>query len=104
MPIFPHQKVKASEHHKIDKADVKGTGDICDMADNVYLVWRDKSKRTSYVGDVQFAPETDKPDVYLTIDKARNGRFEGDIGLWFRPDSLQYVASSDAGTIEYGGR
>lgn len=89
------RKPQGGEKHKPDKADVKGGSEICDMADNAYLVWHDKSKRNG-------VSDTSKPDVYLIIDKAKNGRFEGDIGLWFRPDSLQYVASPDAGNIEYG--
>jgi twinkle protein len=37
-------------------------------------------------------PETmKKPDALVTVDKQRNGDFEGKLSMWFDDDSLRFV-------------
>jgi twinkle protein len=71
------------------KMDIKGAGEITDQADNVLLVWRNKTpvdKRKD--GD---------PDCLLICDKQRNGSgWEGAVKLWFDHESRQYTEARGA--------
>lgn len=89
--LVHHIKKPTDENHKPSKYDFKGTGAITDQADNVIAVWRNKAKEKNreagkLVSDME-------PDALLICDKQRNGEWEGQIGLWFDRNSLQYVAN-----------
>ncbi|OGO94414.1 MAG: hypothetical protein A3F10_02720 [Coxiella sp. RIFCSPHIGHO2_12_FULL_42_15] len=64
--------------------DIKGTGSITDLADNVFTVWRNKNKEPS------------EPDAILQCDKQRNGEWEGKISLWFDSVSLHYLETAQS--------
>ena len=70
--------------------DVKGASELCDMAENVLSVWKNKRKL-----DAQSkgnAKHDDEPDALLTIDSQRNGDgWTGSIQLWFHPGSFQFI-------------
>jgi twinkle protein len=89
--LVHHVKKPADEAHKPGKYDFKGTGAITDQVDNVIAVWRNKAKEKNreagkLVSDME-------PDALLICDKQRNGEWEGQIGLWFDRNSLQYVGN-----------
>jgi twinkle protein len=66
------------------KMDIKGAGEITDQADNVLVVWRNKTPPEK-------RKETD-PDCLLICDKQRNGSgWEGMLKLWFDAESQQYT-------------
>jgi len=74
---------KPSEGMSRGKYEVKGSGTITDMADNVLTVSRNKTKEKE---KKQVAPKEDimaKPDTYLICDKQRHFTWEGVFGLWF---------------------
>jgi len=65
------------------KMDIKGAGEITDQADNVLLVWRNKTEPKKR--------QPDDPDCMLICDKQRNGSgWEGAIKLFFDHESQQY--------------
>jgi len=72
---------------------VKGTSELCDMAENVLSVWKNKRKL-----DAQSSGNTkhdDEPDALLTIDSQRNGDgWTGSIRLWFHPASFQFLGEA----------
>lgn len=76
-------------------SDVKGSGGIADMADNVLLLWRNRAKEklmrmAEKVGARDEETEK-KPDASLIVDKARNGDEEPRITLWFSRESYQFL-------------
>ena len=88
--LIHHIKKPANEDHVSGKYDFKGTGAITDLADNVITVWRNKTKERARQAK-KLISDTE-PDAKLLVDKQRNGDWEGLIGLWFLPQSQQFVA------------
>ena len=89
--LVHHVKKPTDESHKPGKYDFKGTGAITDQVDNVIAVWRNKAKEKKREAGVGVS-ETE-PDALLICDKQRNGEWEGQIGLWFDRNSMQYVGN-----------
>ena len=75
--------------------DVKGSGSLTDLADNVFTVWRNKKKEDEAAA-AEGEDVSDKPDAILFCNKQRNHPegWEGKIALWFNPESLQYYDNS----------
>ncbi len=99
-----HSRKGKSEDDTPDKMDVKGTGAITDMVDNVFTVWRNKPKeRALQEGqrDKVHKKEFDAPDGLIVCSKQRNGEWEGKIGLWFEPASLQFLEGKGYKSYEY---
>lgn len=73
------------------KYDIKGTGAISDQASNVVMVWSDRAKAALRAAGKEV--DDSKPDAMATVEKQRNGSWEGRVRLWFDGDSLRF--SSD---------
>lgn len=95
--LVHHMRKTADEKNVGGKYDLKGSGSITDQVDNVFIVWRNKAKAL----ERQQNGITDEtvPDALLICEKQRNGEWEGRIGLWFHPDSQQFVGEQ-RGTIQ----
>lgn len=93
------------ENEVPDKFDVKGSGGLTDMVDNVFLVWRNKPKEKKIQdsrSDVERKQAMlDGPDAILNCCKQREGEWEGKIKLWFDKASLQYLESSTSSPTRY---
>lgn len=87
--LVHHIRKPTDESHKPSKYDYKGSGAIVDQVDNIVSVWRNKAKerKREVGGDV----DVNDPDTLLICDKQRHGEWEGTIGLWFDPQSQQYI-------------
>jgi twinkle protein len=71
------------------KMDVKGSSEITDMADNVFVWWLNKKKYFArQEGD---AYDESDPDAVMVCEKQRNGEWMGKVGLWFDEASLSYT-------------
>ena len=100
--LVAHSKKLDDERTAPGKFDVKGSGTITDMADNVFATWRNKAKETAMARDDKSAEEVrHHPDAMLRCDKQRNGDWEGSLKLWFVKHALQYVAKNSQQTIDY---
>lgn len=104
--LVSHARKGNDENTPPGKMDVKGTGAITDMADNVITVWRNKAKenkRATAEAEGQHADPTleDKPDAALIVSKQRHTGWEGEIWLWFDPLSLQYQGHKGQSKICY---
>jgi twinkle protein len=87
--VVHHVKKPATEGARGNKYSFKGTGAITDQPDNVIVVWRNKAKEHDRTGKLK-----DEADTILIVDKQRNGEGkEGDLWLWYRPESQQFVDS-----------
>lgn len=89
-----HSRKAQNEHNPPGKMDVKGTGSITDQVDNVVTWWRNKAKEEA-IRTGKTTHDTE-PDAMLICDKQRNGEWEGKLGFWFEPGSLQFVESPNA--------
>lgn len=90
--LVHHIRKPANEAHMPNKYDYKGSGSITDQVDNVISVWRNKEKeKNRQAGKIVSDGE---PDAKLICDKQRNGEWEGVIGLWFDPNSQQFLAAA----------
>lgn len=94
--LIAHVKKAGSEYDRPGKFDIKGSGSITDLADNLFIVWRNKRKEA--VGSEKLKLKRDEadlvmgePDCYLSLEKQRNGDYEGVFGFWFDGPSMQYV-------------
>lgn len=91
--LVHHVRKGESEHKAPGKFDIKGAGAITDMVDNVYIVWRNKLAEQQNSGE---------PTCVLACEKQRHGEWEGKLGLWFDPDSQQYVEAFNERASRYG--
>ena len=89
--LVAHPRKSENEKTAAGKMDVRGSGALTDLADNVYSVWRNKIKEEK-VNDGEEVGDT--PDAILYCNKQRNGEWEGKIALWFNKESLQYYDNS----------
>lgn len=87
-----HVRKGESEDKAPGKFDIKGAGAITDQVDNVFTVWRNKRAEREQSGD---------PTAMLKCDKQRNGEWEGMLGFWFHPESMQYLEKIAGIPIRY---
>jgi twinkle protein len=97
--LVVHMRKGQDENKMLGKFDVKGTGAISDMVDNVFIVWRNKAKedKTS-AGDKSLSHE---PDTVLNCVKQRETGVEPSIGLHFHKPSCQFIDYADNPPKQY---
>ncbi len=96
--LMVHPRKGVDEAKWRGKLDTKGTGAITDLADNCFVVWRNKAKEAAIhqAGSQHYpipADIADKPDVLWICDKQRNGEEEGKFGLWFHQAPCNILAT-----------
>lgn len=103
-----HMRKGMSEDRVPNKFDVKGTGGITDLADNVLIVWKDKRKEQAKKKLAAHQTLTDeeneamaRPDQKLIVEKQRHGDHEGGFLLWFHDPSMQFIPKEDGGAIPF---
>lgn len=89
--LVHHMRKGNGEYEPGNKMDVKGAGEITDLADNVLLQWRNKPKENRLAKGEQ----DDGPDAVLTVAKQRHGEWEGPILLWLDKTSQQFTGTSN---------
>ena len=95
-----HHIRKGGESNRIaEKKDIKGSGVITDLADNVVLIARNRIKERETEQN-KIADNT-QPDTFLITAKQRNGDWEGTLGLWFDKKSQQFTESFNQPIIKY---
>lgn len=96
--LVTHSRKRHDEHEPPGKFDLKGSGTITDLADNVFTYWRNKRKEEMREAGESF--DDREADAILSCDKQRNGEWEGKIGLWYLPGPMQFVESPRQGPID----
>ena len=83
------------------KYDIRGSSAISDQSHNIVTVWMNKAKRTELEKPAQMrdAAILEKPDHLVTIEKQRNGDFEGRFALFFDARSMRFC-DSDLAPVE----
>lgn len=74
------------------KYDVRGSSAITDQAPNVITVWANKPKVAALEKDINDQKQHE-PDAVVSVEKQRNGTWEGKAGLWFCETSLRFTDS-----------
>lgn len=89
--LVHHARKGGDESKRINKFDVKGSGVLVDLADNLILVSRNKEKeaQTKITG----IKDNTIPDQFLDVAKQRHGNWEGLIDLWFDTKTFTYSDS-----------
>jgi twinkle protein len=73
-----HSRKSGADSDTPDKMDVKGSGDITDLAHNVLIMWRPPED------DIYL--KKNNPDAILHVKKNRELGLQGSIGLFFNPE------------------
>ena len=97
--IVHHLRKPAIANHEPNKHDIKGSGGISDMADNIFIMWKiptgkEDTKASSAPFGAVNAILADG-DYKLDCAKQRHGEFSGRIKLWFNPASLRFTKDED---------
>lgn len=107
--LVAHSRKDENELAPPGKLDVKGSGDITDLASNVWSVWRNRVKEDDLTkleaGEKVPLSRVEiegKPDALLMCVKARDDHNEeGRIGLYLHKDSLQFHEFQGAEPFRY---
>ena len=75
------------------KYDIRGSSSISDQPHNIVTIWQNKAKRIEAEKREPDKAVMDKPDAIVSIEKQRNGAFEGRFGFWFDDRSLRFCDS-----------
>ena len=107
--LVHHVRKGDSEEKVPGKFDGKGSGAISDQVDQVLTVWRNKKKERLVEKMKREGRQMDEEtrsmiDAALVCDKNRHGEWEGSVGLWYHPQSLQYTADKRCIPIDLSGQ
>jgi twinkle protein len=72
------------------KYDLRGSAAISDQAHNVLTVWANKEKAHKLQIDPCDQAALALPDARVSVEKQRNGDYEGAVKLWFDRESLRF--------------
>lgn len=95
---------KGGDEKKIPgKMDIKGTGALTDMVDNVLIVWRNKAKEEDYRSGnaIRISKSKGNPDTVLSCVKQRETGLEPSYGLWFDLASCRFTGHPNESPKEY---
>lgn len=96
--LVHHIRKGETEDIRPNKFDLKGSGAIADLADQIFIVWRNK-KREAHLQNRNRKPDPDleaQPSATLSVVKNRRVGIECTYLLWFDRASRQFCPTSDA--------
>lgn len=107
--LVTHSRKGDSEDKPTGKMDVKGTGAITDLTDNLFIIWRNKARERALQRIHAGEPPGDKdqqllsgPASVLMLEKQRNGEgWEGGVPLFLDEQSHQFLMAEGATPYNY---
>lgn len=72
------------------KYDIRGSAAISDQAHNVLVCWANREKQKALEADPLDFKAQNKPDQLVSVEKQRNGSYEGRIQFWFAHQSMRF--------------
>ena len=72
------------------KYDLRGSAAISDQAHNVVTIWANKSKKAALDINPNDEKALAEPDARISVEKQRNGAWEGAVKLWFDDGGLRF--------------
>ncbi|MBV8501950.1 MAG: AAA family ATPase [Paucibacter sp.] len=73
------------------KYDIRGTAAISDQAHNVVTIWFDRARAAALERDPSDSEALAKPSALVTVEKQRNGSYEGRLRYWQDETSLRFI-------------
>lgn len=89
--LVAHCRKPQDETKPPTKYDLRGSAAISDQAHNVITIWANKAKKAALDADPMDNEAAAKPDALVSIEKQRNGAWEGKVKLWFDDSSLRFA-------------
>lgn len=109
--LVTHPRKTENEEKPVGKMDVKGTGAITDLTDNLITIWRNKAREAAVNKAITLGKGLlsekeqkllDAPGTLLLLDKQRNGEgWQGKIPLVFNPLSNQFLTNDKSAPFNY---
>jgi twinkle protein len=84
--LVVHMRKGESESKMPNKYDIRGAGEISDLTDKLFIVFRNKQREKN---QEKFG---DQPGVWLALEKNRQDGDEANFGLYFHKQSKQFTA------------
>lgn len=84
------RKPQSGEDKPPTKYDMRGSAAISDQVSNVITIWQNKPKRAAVEKDPNDVVKLAEPDALVTIEKQRNGSWEGRNQMWFDDRCLRF--------------
>lgn len=89
--LITHCRKPTDDSKPPTKYDLRGSAAISDQAHNVITVWVNKVKQAKVQNDPNNQEAKQLPDMFIGVEKQRNGDFEGHVKLWWHKPSLRFV-------------
>lgn len=99
--LVHHVRKGASETDEINKYSIRGAAAITDNADNIILLTRNLKKERKLEKDYSWQIDSEEGDSILTIDKQRNGDWQGRIPLWFDRQTYRFCPTVERKPEKY---
>ncbi|EIC4353497.1 toprim domain-containing protein [Salmonella enterica] len=109
--LVTHPRKTENEEKPVGKMDVKGTGAITDLTDNLITIWRNKAREAAMDKQIRLGREMlsekeqkllEAPGTLLLLDKQRNGEgWQGKLPLVFNPLSNQFLTDNKSTPFNY---
>lgn len=84
------RKPQRGEDDPPTKYDLRGSAAISDQCPNVITVWANKAKKAKLDANPNDLEAAAQPDALVTVEKQRNGEWEGRVKLWFDIGNLRF--------------
>lgn len=88
--LVAHCRKPMDETKPPTKYDLRGSAAISDQAHNVITVWANKAKKAKLDANPGDDDALSQPDAMVSVEKQRNGSWEGRVKLWFDDASLRF--------------
>lgn len=104
--LVAHPKKAKDGAQEAESLDIKGSGTMTNVANNILIVWLNKKKKLARADQelrgipVPYDLEQE-PDAVLTVDKNRATGWTAKIPLWFDRPSEQFLSSSGKAPTVY---
>ena len=82
---------RSGDEHPPTKYDIRGSAAISDQVDNIITIWANKAKAAKLDANPHDIDAANQPDAAVTVEKQRNGKFEGRVKLWFHEPSMRFM-------------
>jgi len=97
--LVVHIRKGNNESDMPDKFDIKGAGEITDLADNVLIIARNLKKERNKREKKEV--DEDEPDCFIRVAKQRHGEWDGLWGFWWHDQSQQWLPRNTTQAMPY---
>lgn len=99
--LVHHVRKSSSEIDEINKYSIRGAAAITDNADNILLLSRNLAKEKKLDPNYSWEIDAAEGDSILTVDKQRNGDWQGRLSLWFDKETYRFCPTPQRHPAKY---